>query len=113
MSRYIVRHRLHERESVSIKGKLVCVADKSYTLDCMIVDLSQGGARVELREEGEIPDEVLLFEMDKQNIYECLVRWRKGRQAGLHFIDICSKAVRQALMDDQALDLAAERPDAP
>lgn len=113
MSRYIVRHRLHERESVSIKGKLVCVTDKSYTLDCMIVDLSQGGARVELREEGEIPEEVLLFEMDKQNIYECLVRWRKGRQAGLHFIDICSKAVRQALMDDQALDLAAERPDAP
>ncbi|MGF1622069.1 MAG: PilZ domain-containing protein [Rhodomicrobiaceae bacterium] len=111
MSRYIIRHRLHEREKVSIKGKLVCIADKSYTLDCMIVDLSPGGARVELDEECMIPDELLLFERDNQNIYECLVRWRNGRQAGLHFIDLCSKAVRQALMDDQTLGLTAEQPD--
>ena len=104
MSRYI-RYRLHEREHVTVAGKLICVAEKHYTLDCMIVDLSQSGARIEFPEERTIPDEVLLFEMGNQNIYECLVRWRKGKQAGLQFIDVCSKAVRQALLDDEALEL--------
>jgi len=101
----VVRRRLNVRKKVSIKGKVIFVAGMSQTVDSMIVDLSPGGARVELCEDYVLPDEVLLFEANNQNVFECVVRWRKDRSAGLNFVDYCSKAVRLALLEDKALGL--------
>lgn len=74
-------------------------------IDGTIADVSEGGARIEV-EAGQ--DAVLAFlepgaplrllETTSENIYECELRWRDVRNLGLQFIDLATRAQRQALL---------------
>src|SRR5688572_29791771 len=63
------------RHDVSVRGKIIVSGFSSWTLGCLVVDLSLGGARVTLDEHRSLPEKVMLFEAHQQNIYECDVRW--------------------------------------
>ena len=49
--------------------------------ECVITDMSRAGARIEIAETAEIPDEFLL--MAAQFILKARVVWRTEKQAGL------------------------------
>lgn len=88
------------RHKVSIEGKVIFSPSATFILDCMIVDLSFSGAKIELKEEQQLPIEILLFESYKQNIYECHVQWQDKQFAGVNFIDLYSQSARRALMEN-------------
>ncbi len=93
------------RHRVEIAGKLILPPQNTITIDCLIIDLSIGGAKVELLEMRQLPIQILLFENLRQNIYECRVKWQDKQKAGLSFVDIYSKSARRALIDDYSLGL--------
>jgi hypothetical protein len=77
--RRFVRHR-------TLKGG--CLYDeKSARTECLIPDLSDGGARVEVPEGRHVPSELLLAFDDGRASRHCFVKWRRGNSLGMEFID--------------------------
>jgi len=67
-------------------------------IGCNIVDLSDGGARVETVLGDILPLRVALHECSHGNIYDCEVRWRRNNEIGLQFIDLGSRALHKELI---------------
>jgi hypothetical protein len=86
------------RHKVSVEGKLILSPSAPIILNCLIVDLSFSGAKVEIKDQYQLPKQVLLFESYKQNIYECRVQWQDKHIADLYFIDLYSQSSRRVLM---------------
>jgi hypothetical protein len=67
---------------VSRTAKIIVDA-KSPALDCVVVDLSMGGACLEVSNPGAVPKRfVLLHGKTKKN---CLVVWKTARRMGVQF----------------------------
>jgi hypothetical protein len=89
------------RHEVSVRGAIIDGScDPARTIGCGIVDLSLGGAKIELDEDCPLPDRVMLYESSRENVYECSIRWRDGRTIGLGFVDIVSLSARRALISE-------------
>jgi hypothetical protein len=97
------RARETTRHIVSVRGKVIIPAGIPQVFGCLILDLSVEGAKIQLDDDHPLPDKIMLFESHRQNIYECVVRWRKERIAGVNFIDVCQNAVRRALLEECSL----------
>jgi hypothetical protein len=70
----------------------VAVGDRNYP--CMIRDISAGGARITLRENGNI-DPWVLLKIDRFNAYACKVAWRTVDDLGLRFAGSYAEMARQ------------------
>jgi hypothetical protein len=66
-------------------GKLMFAERLDY-LDCIIRNMSEGGATVRLKRPCALPDEILLREDATHSAYVCKVRWQRGRLVGLSFV---------------------------
>jgi hypothetical protein len=67
---------------VSRSGKIIVDA-KSPAIDCSIIDLSSGGACIDVANPAAVPKRfVLLHGKTKKS---CLVVWKAGRRLGLQF----------------------------
>lgn len=67
---------------VSRAAKIV-VDPKKPTIDCNIIDMSAGGACLEINSSGSVPKRfVLLHSGTKKN---CIMVWAKGRRLGVAF----------------------------
>ncbi len=73
------------RKRVLFGGKIVH-GDGAFTLDCVIRDISQAGARVALGQRVSIPAEVYLIDLKAGMAYQATVAWRHAPNFGLHFI---------------------------
>jgi hypothetical protein len=91
------------RHLVDFKARLVLV-DGSRVVDCCILDMTPDGARIAVGV--EIPDRVYLWELQTNMVFECSVRWREGKEAGIYFIKDCSKVMRQAIVEACSRGLA-------
>lgn len=89
--------RAHPRREVRIDGKLI-LAEGARTLDCVILDLSEGGARVSVSVEMDLPEKVYLWQSDTDTVFDCEVRWREARYIGLRFVDTCGRQKRRRLL---------------
>jgi hypothetical protein len=96
--------RAFPRFEVRIPGKLLW-ANGACSRSCSITDLSESGARVDTAGFTSVPDKIDLFEGQSGNIFECVVRWQRGTQIGLQFVDICSRAKRRALIEQHGLHI--------
>ena len=67
---------------VSRFGKII-VDPKTPTIDCSIVDLSAGGACLEIGGRAEIPKRFVLLHGGTKKA--CNVIWQKGRRCGVSF----------------------------
>ena len=90
------------RYEVWIPGKLLW-GNGAYARDCIIRDLSEGGACVDTTVFVNVPDRVDLFEGKTGTIFECAVRWQRDDLVGLQFVDICSRTRRRTLLLRHAL----------
>jgi len=76
--------RIQRRGRVLKAGKIVFNSNQSV-IDCVIRDLSPGGARVQLTQAGEIPDAFGLFVVNAGVIYPASILWRSRTEHGVIF----------------------------
>jgi len=81
----IAEGRRTQRKRVILGGKIV-YNEGSYTYDCRIRDLSEGGARVVLAAGLIIPTHVVLIDTRNGIAYVSEVVWLKAPEFGLKFI---------------------------
>src|SRR5579875_1309507 len=75
--------RAHPRFATSRNARLIFSLYPS--LDCTIVDISQGGARVELRKRGHVPQQGVLVDLVSGMAHQVGVVWSKRDELGLKF----------------------------
>lgn len=61
------------------------ITDGHDPIACVILNMSEGGAALELVEEGDCPDVFTLQQLDGPE-RRCEVRWRKGELLGIAFV---------------------------
>jgi hypothetical protein len=77
------------RRSVRI-GANAIIANPEATIDCMILDFSDSGAKLQMTEVDIITARFKLFVPDIDHIYECEVVWRDGQNVGVKFTNSMS-----------------------
>jgi hypothetical protein len=60
---------------------------RSASADCLIRDMSDGGARLELSENVIIPDLMELYIPKKEKTVHARVLWRRGNEVGVEYAD--------------------------
>jgi hypothetical protein len=66
------------------RGKISSLAGHSVA-DCVVVDISETGARLTVRIPDVIPDYFRLYYGAKGITPKCRVRWRRGKELGVEF----------------------------
>ena len=79
------KERNFERISLRYPGWIQL--NERTSIPCSMVDVSEGGARLELPQPGMVPDVfVLRFSMTTPSGRECAVRWRQAKALGVQFV---------------------------
>jgi hypothetical protein len=94
----IHNQRAHPRIEIRLDGRLLSM-DGRCNLRCVIIDLSEGGARVSSSNYDLVPRRVFLLIEKTGDIFECEVRWRRVDGIGFSFIDSPGRAGRKALLE--------------
>ena len=55
-------------------------------IPCVLINLSAGGARLNVMSPGDLPDEFLLTVEADDLKHKCQVVWRKGDEVGVRFV---------------------------
>jgi PilZ domain len=55
------------------------------SVSCVVRDISEGGATLDIGPQRGIPDQFTLIVLPKQKIYSCNVVWREYRRIGVSF----------------------------
>ena len=71
------------RQRTFLGGKLLYAG--AYSTDCIVRDMSDKGARLELPNGLPIPDEVQLLELKSGIAFDARVIWRRYPQIGIKF----------------------------
>ena len=90
-SDYWSEKRAHPRETVHRPGVVVHGRSGRSVL-CTIIDVSLGGARLLLSEDGVPEKGLTLIDQQKGTLADCKVVWRKGLFAGVSFAVASPKA---------------------
>src|SRR5262245_8642461 len=97
-SRQMQERRAFPRTQVRKNGKILFMDQPCY-VECIIRNISEDGALLSLLVSVALPQEILLWEQRTGALYECEVRWRKDHMVGVHFVDVCGRATRRALLE--------------
>ncbi len=66
------------------KGAQIVFQDRASTIDCLVRDLSDRGARLKVESPIGIPDSFDLV-LEAATVRNCRVTWRKASQIGVEF----------------------------
>jgi hypothetical protein len=78
--------RVSTRKRVLFGGKIVYGDDGAFTVDCVIRDLSDTGARITLGNRVSIPPNVYFIDLKAGLAFEAVVAWRRAPNFGLRFL---------------------------
>jgi PilZ domain len=81
----IKERRRFPRHRVMGVGK-ISVSETEPSMDCIVIDWSEGGARLRLVEPEKCPDAFTLFTKDGKTT-ECRVVWRQEANVGVEFLE--------------------------
>ncbi|MEX0852327.1 MAG: PilZ domain-containing protein, partial [Bauldia sp.] len=81
-----VGNRRAERRNRVFKRGRIIFGDGFSTLDCMIRDLSQRGARISVEDQLTVPSKFSFAILDTGEVYAAIRRWQQGRSIGLEFL---------------------------
>jgi len=71
----------------ALLGAKVVSRDGIYSCDCMIRDISESGARINISSAVIIASPFFLIDHQSQIMFEAKIIWRNATQAGLKFLD--------------------------
>jgi GGDEF domain-containing protein len=77
--------RSERRHRVFKRGRII-FGDGFSTIDCMIRDLSQRGARISVEDQLSVPSRFSFAVLDSGEVYIAARRWQRGRSIGLEFL---------------------------
>lgn len=78
--RYVPRRRV-------LKGGKIIFADGTMVVDCVIRNLSVGGARLDVPATLVLPHAFTLLDVQADRQYIATLAWRRGDQMGVEFTD--------------------------
>lgn len=76
-------HRRGVRQRAYLGGKVVY--GDYFSLDCVVRDISEDGARIQVPDGQAVPDKVFLMDLKTAIAYEAHVVWRRYPLVGLQF----------------------------
>lgn len=76
-------HRKAPRQRAYLGGKLVY--GDYFSLDCVVRDISEDGARIQIPDGQAVPDKVFLMDLKTAIAYDAHVCWRRYPLVGLQF----------------------------
>lgn len=91
--------RQHARREVSIETRLFLPSVNPKIIGCRLLDISEGGARIEVDVKYKLPSEVFILRAEYENMYECQTAWQEGRTAGLKFLHVCTREQQLTVME--------------
>jgi hypothetical protein len=80
----MANHRSTPRYRTLLKGRVI-FPNKQSTMDCVVRDLSEGGARLHIGHHDTVPDHFSLYVPLKETTYQVTVRWRQNEDVGVMF----------------------------
>jgi hypothetical protein len=96
-----MERRAHVRHAVSLEGELIWPGG-TQRQPCTIRDISLDGARIATEPPVNAEENIFLHEHASGTLFECQIRWQRGSEMGLFFIDVGSRAARRALIEQHA-----------
>ena len=69
----------------TLKGGQICFNGGTSSMDCLIRDISEGGAKLCLPSVDDIPSEFMLAFDDGRPARECFEKWRSPTALGVQF----------------------------
>jgi hypothetical protein len=80
---------------------------RSHAIDCVVRNMSDGGAKLELSENVVLPELIELYIQKKEITFPACVRWRRVNEVGVAFLD--GRNLRVPDHDTGHLEAPAER----
>jgi len=77
--------REHPREPTNLRARVFYGQGMAHWADCTIVDLSKGGARLQISSIYPLPSRFVLLQLLGGVVYDVRVRWRRGDMTGVSF----------------------------
>ncbi|GJE78396.1 MULTISPECIES: PilZ domain-containing protein [Methylorubrum] len=74
------------RKRTFLKGRIL-FNKGAASMDCLIRDLSEAGARLELSETSTLPEVFDLYIAQKEETFRATLRWRRDNSVGIAFAD--------------------------
>ncbi len=98
------------RKRTFLKGRILFNKGAS-SMDCLIRDLSETGARLELSETSTLPEVFDLYIPQKDETFRSALRWRRDGGVGIVFTDHQAKptAAEPAPMPDASIGVLLRR----
>ena len=75
--------RQQRRRNVRIAS--ILTGNGKAAIPCVILDLSDGGARLHVHQPDEVPDRFRLLQIASSDENDCTVVWRRGNEMGVKF----------------------------
>jgi hypothetical protein len=72
------------RKRTLLRGKLA-YGSGAFSIDCVISDISETGARVQAEPGATVPEHVFLVHLRTRTAYDAQVVWHRGNNFGLKF----------------------------
>lgn len=82
----MIENRKEDRRGTYVPGK-IAFERGSQVRDCAIRDISKEGARLAFANPRALPKEFELLIPATGDIYQAVVKWRRGREVGVYFVE--------------------------
>lgn len=79
-------HRQDVRKRTFLRGRIEYNGGAA-SMDCIIRDMSESGARLELSETSALPEVFDLYIANKDATFRSSMCWRRGGEVGINFVD--------------------------
>ena len=73
------------RQDTNLRARVFYGPAMAHWADCSIVDLSKGGARLQISSIYPLPSRFVLLQLLGGVVYDVRVRWRRGDMTGVSF----------------------------
>ena len=80
----MAERRTSARQKSFLQGR-VYFNNRRSTVDCLIRDYSETGARLKFSESAAVPEAIELYIPNKEEIHRARVEWRSGNEMGISF----------------------------
>jgi hypothetical protein len=82
----MAERRSSSRQKSFLQGRIY-YNNRRSTVDCLIRDLSEAGARLKLSEAITVPEAMELYIPNREEVHRARVEWRSGNEMGVSFGD--------------------------
>jgi hypothetical protein len=80
-----VERRAQPREPINAPARICYGPDYAFWADCVVRDISQGGAKIHLATIYKIPPRFVLLHYRAKTAFEAVMKWRRGEIVGMSF----------------------------